>query len=146
MTGGNDPELDFLLAWFHLETGAREQGAIGLRTGHLQRARQMIALHEKGERVGDQPASLELIDALTDHAIARGGPACDPNHPAYDPTRPIFYYRHPAKAGRRGTADEGRPGGGPAPLTARRYDYIHERVQRALPWGNEIQLTVNVSP
>jgi len=55
--------------------------------------------------------------------------------------RPGFYYRNPAKAGRKGTKNEGRPGGGPAPLTVRRYNSIHERVQLALPWANEIQLT-----
>lgn len=143
VSGGNDPELDFLLSWFHLETGAREGGAIDLRMAYLQRSRQMIELHEKGEKVGDQPISLELIGALTDHAIIRGGPRCDPNDPAYDPTRPVFYYRNPAKSGRKGTPNAGRPGGGPAPLTARRYDYIHERVQLALPWANEIQLTTH---
>jgi integrase len=143
VSGGNDPELDFLLSWFHLETGAREGGAIDLQMAYLQRARQMIELHEKGEKVGDQPASVELIDALTAHAISRGGSRCDPDHDDYDPTSPVFYYRHPAKAGRKGTRNEGRPGGGPAPLTARRYDSIHERVQLALPWANEIQLTTH---
>lgn len=141
VSGGNDPELDFLLSWFHLETGAREGGAIHLRMAYLQRSRQMVELHEKNQKIGDQPVSLELLDALTSHAIARGGPRCDPDHPAYDPTSPAFYYRHPAKAGRKGTRNEGKPGGGPAPLTARRYNSLHERVQLALPWANEIQLT-----
>jgi len=49
VSGGNDPELDFLLSWFHLETGAREGGAIELRMAYLQRSRQMVELHEKGE-------------------------------------------------------------------------------------------------
>jgi hypothetical protein len=28
VTGGNDPDLDFLIVWFHLETGARQQGGL----------------------------------------------------------------------------------------------------------------------
>jgi integrase len=143
VSGGDDPQLDFMLAWFHLETGARAQGAIDLRMGYLKRARQMIELHEKGEKTGEQPASVELIDALTDHAVSRGGPTCDPNGDCYDPTRPVFYFRLPAKAGRKGTANAGRPGGGPAPLTSRRYDDIHERIQLTLPWANEIRFTMH---
>lgn len=128
-SGGDDPELDTLLCWFHLETGARRAGAINLTVGCLHFAGQTVELYEKFDKLGDQPVSVELLDALLGHAISRGGPSCDPVSPSFDPSRPVFYFRH------------GRPG--PAPLTDRRYDTLFARIQRELPWANEIHLAAH---
>lgn len=132
--GGDDPDLDVLLCWFHLETGARRGGAVSLTLGALHRVTQSVELFEKGAKLGDQPVSAELLDALFAHAAARGGPACDPHHPAYDPSRPVFYYRHP---------DRGRVRDGAAPLSARRYDTLFRRVRRDLGWADEISLSAH---
>jgi integrase/recombinase XerC len=128
-SGGDDPELDTLLCWFHLETGARRAGAISLTVGKLHFAGQTVELYEKFSKLADQPVSGELLDALLAHAINRGGPSCDPDSPHYDPSRPVFYFRH------------GRPN--PAPLTDRRYDTLFDRIQRELPWANEIHLAAH---
>lgn len=128
VSGGDDPELDFHLAWFHIESGARRGGAVALTMGDLKRTTQMIRLHEKGDRHDDQPVSAELIDALTALAIARGGARCDPASPDYDPAAPVFYYK-------------GSTPQTPHRLSERRYDTMYKRIQLTLPWANEIMLT-----
>jgi integrase len=128
VSGGNDPELDLLLVTFHLETGARRQGAIDLRVGDILDGAREIQLVEKGTKAARQPASAELLGMLRDHSISRGGPACDPDGPAYDPTRPVLYYRP-------GTTGQARP------LTSRRYDTLYARIQRNLEWADEAGVT-----
>lgn len=137
-SGGDDPDLDVLLCWFHLESGARQAGALSLQVGRIKPATQVVELYEKGEKVGDQPVSAELIAALLWIAKSRGGPACDPRSPQYDPSRPVFYYLHSGRSRRDGS---GSPE--PAPLTGRRYDTMAMRVQRTLPWANEVSVTVH---
>jgi len=128
VSGGDDPELDFHLAWLHLESGARRGGAVALRMGDLKRATQMIRLHEKADKDDDQPVSGELIDALTAFAVSRGGSRCDPASPDYDPDAPVLYYR------------DSTPGA-PHRLSERRYDTLYRRLQLTLPWAAEIMLT-----
>jgi integrase len=76
----------------------------------------------------DQPVTPELCAALREHALTRGGDACDPDHPAYNRESPVFYYRPTPK----------RPVG---PLTSKRYETLFGRIQRTLPFANEIHLT-----
>ncbi len=128
VSGGDDTELDFHLAWFHMESGARRQGGYRLGMGDLKRTNQMIRLHEKGEVSADQPVSAELIDALTAFAISRGGSACDPTSSDYDSSAPVFYFKdHRLDRPHR--------------LTGRRYDTLYGRIQRTLPWAAETMLT-----
>lgn len=128
--GGNDIDLDMVLCWFHLETGARRGGAVSLTLGDLRDSDQVVELHEKGSTVRLQPVSKELLAALRTHAAQRGGPETQPGNPLYDPSRPVFYYQP-------------RPDGSPHPLTGRRYDTLFRRVQKQLPFAGEIQLTAH---
>lgn len=128
--GGDDPELDTLLCWFHAETGARREGGVGLTCGTLHDARQMIRLSEKFELERDQPVSSELIAALRAHAIERGGPRCDPTSPSYDLESPVFWYRARGSQPCR-------------PLTGRRYDTLFQRVQATLPWADQVAFTAH---
>ena len=129
-TGGDDPELDVKLVWFHVETGARRDGAINLTCGDLHTARQTIRLREKLKTIRDQPVSEDLIAALRELAIARGGERCDPSSPRYDPSSPVFWYRA------RGSKPSRR-------LTDRRYDTLFGRIQTTLPWADEALLTAH---
>lgn len=119
VTGGNDTELDFLLTWFHLESGARRQGALRMRMGGLDVSGGFVELWEKGDKIARQPISAELMRALLDHARSRAGDVCDPSSANFDPAAAVFYQR------------SGRP------LTSRRYDTLNKRIQTSLPWANE---------
>lgn len=50
-----DPDLDLLLVRFHLESGARREGALGLRLGDLDRRRSTAWLREKFSAEREQP-------------------------------------------------------------------------------------------
>jgi integrase/recombinase XerC len=67
-----DPDLDLLLVRFHLESGARREGALGLRLGDLDRRRSTAWLREKFSAEREQPLAPSLLDALVDHAAGRG--------------------------------------------------------------------------
>ena len=143
VTGGDDPELDFHLAWFHTETGARRDGALNLRVGDLKDTEQIVEVFEKFGVYRDQPVSAELIAALRAFAASRGGPRCDPSSAEYDPTAPVFYYGRPRKRPGKDGRGAGAVAGTPWPLTSRRYDGLHERLQQTLPWAAEIELTAH---
>lgn len=128
VSGGDDPELDILLVWFHLETGARQEGVLNLTIEKLQRENKAVLLDEKFGTERPQPLSAELLEAVFAHARERGGAACDPTSPDYQPGAAVFYYR-PTKQ---------RP---VRPLTAKRYETLFGRVQRTLPFANQIHLT-----
>ena len=128
VSGGDDPELDILLVWFHLETGARQEGALNLTMDRLQRENKVVLLDEKFGTERPQPVSVELLEALFAHAKERGGAACDPTSTGYRSNASVFYYR-PTKQ---------RP---VRPLTAKRYETLFGRVQRTLPFANQIHLT-----
>jgi integrase len=68
-----DPDLDVLLLRFHLETGARRQGALGLRVADLDHARSTVWLHEKGNADREQPVAPTLLEHLVGFAGERGG-------------------------------------------------------------------------
>ena len=130
VSGGNDPELDLLICWASLEMGNRRGGILGLTTGDLKVERQLVILHEKNKKDREQPASLELLNALTAHAVARGGERCLPDHPSFDPTAPVLYYCD-------STPEE------PHPLARKRYETLHARIQRALPWAKEMNFSLH---
>ncbi|MEI7895207.1 MAG: site-specific integrase, partial [Myxococcales bacterium] len=122
--GGDDPALDQLLFWAELELGARRGGVLGLTMGQLHDESQMISLLEKGNKERLQPCSVELLGALRSNAEARGGARCVIGHPDFDPAAPVLYFKDstPAK---------------PHPVTSRRFDTLHRRIQLALPWAND---------
>ncbi|MCL4414244.1 MAG: site-specific integrase, partial [Actinobacteria bacterium] len=119
-----DPELDLLLVRFHLETGARRAGAIGLCLGDVDPCRQTVWLHEKFDKEREQPVSANLLHALFSHAESRG---------ARDPEDPVFRYR---------TVDPGTGAG--RPLTRRHYNTVFEQLQRALGWAERMGLCAHV--
>jgi integrase len=140
-TTGNDPELDTLLLRLHLETACRRGGALNLRIRNLDHRNSLIELREKGGTLRWQPVSPTLMQQLINHAIERvpdrqrddarpvgsGASADEPsNHEPSDPERTddgsttdshLLRYRN------------GRP------ITARRYDYLWNRIAQHLPWA-----------
>ena len=125
VSGGDDPELDLLITWAALELGARRGGLVSLAVGGLLTARQSISVLEKGRKAREQPASVELLESLLAHSARRGGSRCVPGHEDFDPAAPVLYYRD-------STPER------PHPLGRRRFDTLHRRIQRALPWANEM--------
>lgn len=124
-TGSDDPELDMLIIWTQLETGARRGGIVGLTIGRIRRDKQTLKVVEKYGEWREQPASLELIDSLTRHARQRGQTDGSPLQPG----SPILYYKP--------TRDrQGNPNP-PRPITPRRFDTLYERLRRHLPWADE---------
>jgi integrase len=106
-TTGNDPELDSLLLRLHTETACRRGGALALRLRDLDVEQCLVRLREKGETVRWQPVTPTLMRHLLDHAEQRG---------ATDPEEQILRYRNSA------------------PITARRYDHLWQRIGQHLPW------------
>ena len=128
--GGDDPEFDTLLVWFHYETGARRGGAIALRIGDLLDATGQVRMREKGDTDVLQPVTADLLATLRAHAVARGGSRCDVDSPDYDPSAPALYFRP-------------RANGTVRPLTDRRYDTLFGRLQRTIPWAGDTQFTAH---
>jgi len=73
-TTSNDPDLDLLVLRFHLESGARREGALNVRVGDLDARRATVWLREKGDSEREQPVSPSLLALLERHAEARGRP------------------------------------------------------------------------
>lgn len=126
-TGSDDVDLDMLLVWFHLESGARREGAINLTVGGLDPDNGTGRLDEKYGDKRNQPLSPELIATLLAFARSRG--AIDGHLP---PDAPVFYYKPQ-------TNKDGSPKP-PRPLTARRYDTLINRLRRRLPWADRMFL------
>jgi integrase/recombinase XerC len=61
-TTSRDPDLDLLVIRFHLESGARRQGALNLRRRDLDPKRATVWLREKGEGEREQPVSPSLVE------------------------------------------------------------------------------------
>jgi integrase len=122
-TGGDDPELDLALTWAELELGARRGGIVGLTVGQLDPLTQLIDLWEKGNKIGSQPCSLELITYLLAFAQSRGVNRCVLGHRDFDPNAPVFYFKDstPQSLHR---------------ISTRRFDTLHKRIQLTLPWAN----------
>lgn len=112
-----DPGLDLLLVWFHLETGARRDGALNLTLGRLDPDRQTLWLLEKFGAEREQPLSATLLAALDAHARSRGATA---SQDAVFRTR-----RH-------------------LPVSRRRYNTLFDHVQGALEWSDRTPVTAHV--
>ena len=116
-TTSNDPELDLLLIRFHLETGARREGALNLRYRDLDPERATVRLREKGDNEREQPVSPALLALLQRHTEAPCGHHLD----------------DPVLRTRNGT-----------PITARRYDTIFDRARACLPWAERTPVSAHV--
>jgi integrase/recombinase XerC len=113
---GNDPELDSLLLRLHTETACRRGGGLALRPCHLDSEQCLIRLREKGETVRWQPVSPTLMHQLLAHADERG---------RGNPNDQLLRYRH------------GQP------ITARRYDYLWQRLGKHLSWVAAQQISTH---
>jgi len=122
MNGGDDPALDTLLLRFHLETGARRGGALGLRIRDLDESRQCVRLREKNYTERWQPVSRTLLEALTAHAECRGGQRPDD----------AVFRRLPSRGKAVGV-----------PITRRRYNTLVARWGRSIPWVKELGVSIH---
>ena len=112
-----DPDLDLLLIRFHLETGARRQGALNLRRRDIDVDRATVWLREKNDTEREQPASPSLVALLLAHATdRRGGGAGDA----------VF-------RDRRGK-----------PISGRRYDRLFVRARECLGWDDRTPVSAHV--
>jgi integrase len=116
-TTSNDPDLDLLLVRFHLESGARREGALNLCVRDLDDRRATAWLREKFGDEREQPISPSLLGLLTRHADARG---------ARDLADAVF-------RSRRGE-----------PITRRRYNTIFDRARPCLPWADRTPVSAHV--
>lgn len=112
-----DPDLDLLLVRFHLESGARREGALNLTLDRIDTHRCTVWLLEKFDAKREQPISPPLVAALEDHASGRG--ACSGEHPVL-------------------RSSTGRP------ITRRRYNTLFERAQAHLDWTKHTPVTAHV--
>jgi integrase len=113
-SGGMDPHLDVLLLRFHLETGARRAGALGLAMKDVNVNRQTVTILEKGMVKREQPVTKALLTALRNHGVQRGA--------QLNSTDLVLRYRN-------GT-----------PMTARRYDLLFKRLRKEVPEAGPISL------
>jgi integrase/recombinase XerC len=104
---GDDPVLDALIIRLHTETACRRGGALALAPEDLDQQQCLIRLHEKGGTERWQPVSPTLMTHLLAHAASRGG---------LDSGERVLRYT-------TGKA-----------ITARRYDYLWDRLGENLPW------------
>ena len=116
-TTSRDPDLDLLLVRFHLESGARRQGALQLRLGDIDHRRSTVWLREKNASDREQPISPTLTRLLHRHATARGA-----HHPDHGVLR--------------------RQDG--TPISARRYNTIFDRARCCLEWSPRIPVSAHV--
>jgi integrase len=116
-TTSRDPDLDLLLVRFHLETGARRQGALNLRLCDLDSTRSTVWLREKDASDREQPVSPRLLTLLGRHVHQRDARA---------PKDPVFRHRN------------GRP------ISARRYDTIFDRARTCLEWAAHTAVSAHV--
>jgi integrase len=113
---GNDPVLDSLLIRLHVETACRRGGALSLTAEDLDPQQCLIRLREKGGTQRWQPISPTLMAHLRSHAKTRGG---------LDSGVRLLRYA------------TGKP------ITARRYDYLWDRLGEHLPWVRTQQVTMH---
>lgn len=103
--------LDAMLYRLHVTGGARREGGLNLRLCDLDELRGLVRLDEKNGEVRWQPVPPSLVRDLMAFATSRG---------ASNPEDAVFRFK------------DGRP------MTDRRYDTWHKRVQRQLNWADEI--------
>jgi integrase/recombinase XerC len=113
---GNDPALDSLIIRLHTETACRRGGALSLTTEDLDPGQCLIRLHEKGGTERWQPVSPTLMTHLRAHSDSRG---------RLDSGDRLLRYA------------TGKP------ITARRYDYLWDRLGEHLPWVKTQQVSTH---
>ncbi|GIL37718.1 site-specific integrase [Phycicoccus sp. DTK01] len=118
---GDDPELDELICWFFLITGARRNGLLALTRGDINKEECTVALHEKHKKADLQPVPDWFIDVLLEFADSRG---------ATGPEDQIFRKKASRKQG-------------PRPITSRRLDNLFQRIQTTLSWADQAQVTAH---
>jgi integrase len=128
---GDDPEGDLALVWTALETGARRGGIVSATVGALNTELSTIRLLEKGKKEREQPISSDLAEYLLALAVERGGSRCLRGHSDFDPNAALFYFADSTPSA-------------PHPLTTRRFDTLNGRLQRALPWANDMMFSGHV--
>jgi integrase len=116
-TTSRDPGLDLLLIRFHLESGARREGALNLRLRDLDRRRSTVWLREKFGIEREQPVSPSLLDHLETHCADRGAKL--PDDAAF-------------RTGR------GRP------ITRRRYNTVFDRARPSLSWADRTPVSAHI--
>lgn len=112
-----DPDLDLLLVRFHLESGARREGALNLRLGDLDERRATVWLREKFGLEREQPVSPSLMEVLQAHAGARGARRVDEG--VFRTTRG-------------------------SPITRRRYNTMFDRAQPVIAWAQRTPVSAHV--
>lgn len=112
LSGGNDPQLDHLIMWTQIETGARMSGILKMQLGDIDTKKQTITLVEKRSKKRIQPVTQELMENLIRLAKMRG---------AKDLSDSVFRYL-PSKEGISN------------PLTAKRFETLWKRMAKTLPW------------
>jgi hypothetical protein len=116
MSTGDDPALDALIIRLHSETACRRGGALALTPEDLDPQHCLIRLHEKGGTERWQPVSPTLMAHLLAHAESRGG---------LDSAERLLRYATSK------------------PITARRYDYLWNRLGEHLPWVKTQQVSTH---
>jgi integrase len=116
-TTSHDPNLDLLIIRFHLESGARREGALNLRLRDLDGRRSTVWLREKFDIEREQPISPSLLRALEHHASSRGASAGEDS----------------VLRSRRGRA-----------ITRRRYNTVFDRARPCLPWAERTPVSAHV--
>lgn len=145
LDGGDDPELDMLIVWTILETGARRGGPIKIEIKNLLFHMSKIGLGEKGDSYVEQPVSEELLRVLLQHALKRGDIiAANPCGIPIDEItlediksrrvklrgdQPVLYYK--PHRGADGAVI-------PHPLSRKRFETLWKRFREALPWMEEM--------
>jgi integrase len=116
-TTSQDPDLDLLLIRFHLESGARREGALNLRQRDLDGRRSTVWLREKFGIEREQPISPSLLRALENHSSTRGATAAE------------------------NSVLRGRSG---RPITRRRYNTVFDRARPCLPWAERTPVSAHI--
>lgn len=116
-TTSRDPDLDLLVIRFHLESGARRQGALNLRRRDLDTTRATVWLREKDDTEREQPVSPSLVALLARHLADRA--------PGSDEDDAVLRTCH-------------------GPMSARRYDTIFRRARTTLGWSDRTPVSAHV--
>ncbi|WP_051168908.1 hypothetical protein [Nocardia abscessus] len=114
-TTGNDRELDGLIVRLHMETACHRRSPLHLHIHDIIRDDCTLRLREESGDLRWQPISPRLLQHLLEHIDARGGS--------------------------RTTTQVLRDHTG-QPVTDRRYDNLHSRFRKHLPWAAEQHVTV----
>jgi integrase/recombinase XerC len=116
-TTSHDPDLDLLIVRFHLESGARREGALNLRLRDLDGRRSTVWLREKFDIEREQPISPSLLRVLENHTSSRGAITGDDL----------------VLRSRRGRA-----------ITRRRYNTVFDRARPCLPWAERTPVSAHI--